>query len=126
MKKFKVFTLCAAVAVSASAQQLPNVGFEEEWVDCCPWTSITDTLSMVKGDAMGQITFGKQPQSWIVSDVLGVVSEKDGGGYGALGTTEVASKVAGYNSESALKLTNNPNPFMATQIVPAYVSLGKA
>lgn len=124
--------VCAAVLGMAAvgyAQQLPNVGFEEEWVDCRPWTSVTDTMTMKYA---GTFSFGPtkiegiQPASWTVSDVLGVVSPLDeGDGYGALGATEVGFKVEGYNSGAALKLKNNPNPFMATQIVPAYVSLGK-
>lgn len=59
--------------------------------------------------------------------MLGVVSELDpeyGEGFGALGSTVVGFETEGCNSAKALRLTNNPNPFMATQIVPAYVSLG--
>lgn len=115
----------ASMALTASAQQVPNVGFEEEWVLSRPWTSITDTLSMVAAAAgVGMEVQGLQPSGWIVSNVLGVVSELDEGGYGALGATEVGTQVEGCNSASALKLQNNPNPFMATQIVPGYVSLG--
>lgn len=122
----------ACIASNGVAQQLPNVGFEEEWVECYPWSSVfggeNTYLSMKAAAAiMGQQIEGLQPKDWTVSDVLGVVSpidEEDGGGYGALGVTEVAFKVDGYNSATALKLQNNPNPFMAAQIVPGYVSLG--
>lgn len=129
MKKLYASFLALAAVLSVGAQQLPNVGFEDEWVDCKPWNSVYDNLTMVEAAArMGQTVFGLQPTGWIVSDVLGIVSpvdEEDGGGYGALGTTNIALKVEGYNSESALNLKNNPNPFMASQIVPGYVSLGK-
>lgn len=136
MKKiYTTVALAAIAASSAMAQQLPNVGFEGEWVESYPWNSICNNtnptdLSMKNALAgMGDSTsFCKQPTGWIASNVLGVVAEKDEdeGGFGALGSTIVADSVAGYNSTSALKLTNRPNPFMATQIVPAYVSLGKS
>lgn len=123
---YKLVALCIIVAFSANAQQLPNVGFESDWVDCYPWNSIYDQLSVKDAAAaMGSELEGLQPEGWTVSHVLGVVSERNGG-YGALGTTEVAKKVAGYNSNCAIKLINNPNPFMATQIVPAYMTLGKS
>lgn len=129
MKKIYVLLSVAMMAGAAQAQQLPNVGFEEPWVDSTPWNTVEAAkgLTMVKGDAMGQITFGQQPASWCVSNVLGIVSERDadyGGGYAGLGATEICAKAEGYNSETALSLTNNPNPFMTTQIVPAYVTLG--
>lgn len=128
----KIYTSLAMLALAASsamAQQLPNVGFEGAWVESYPWNSVYNQLSMKDAlKNMGdETTFCKQPEGWIVSNVLGVVSEKtDGTGYGALGTTVVADSVAGNNSKSALRLTNRPNPFMATQIVPAFVSFGKA
>lgn len=128
MRKIYTTVLSSAIAMTALAQ-LPNIGFEEEWVESRPWNSVCDTLSMsAAAKGMDTTIVGLQPKGWIVSNVLGVVSPRDeeyGGGFGALGTTEVAAKVAGYNSESALKLKNNHNPFMATEIVPGYVSLGK-
>lgn len=113
-------------ALGVAAQQLPNVGFEGNWVDCYPWTSLTETLALKDGMSFGVEIFGLQPESWTISNVLGVVSElEDGSGYGALGTTEVGKRIAGNGSETGVALTNNPNPVMATQIVPAYITLGK-
>lgn len=134
MKKiYNAMAFCGIAAFSAAAQQLPNIGFEGEWVDSKPWNSIshtdysmTDALNRMNEQMeLPQDADVRQPQGWIVSNVLGVVQElEDGAGYGALGSTVTGTQVAGHNSEKALKLTNNPNPFMATQIVPAYVSLG--
>lgn len=98
--------LMGAMGLNATAQQqLPNVGFEEEaWVDCIPWTSDGNTKSQ-----------GTQPNGWCISNVIGI---------GGLGATVVGSKTEGYNSSSAVKLTNTPNPFRDSQIVPAYIALG--
>lgn len=113
-------------ALGVAAQQLPNVGFEGNWVDCYPWTSVTESLALKDGMALGVELIGLQPEGWIISNVLGIVSEKDdGSGFGALGSTEVVKRIAGNGSESAVALANNHNSFMATQIVPAYMSLGK-
>lgn len=113
-------------AFGVAAQQLPNAGFEGNWIDCCPWTSLTENLPLKDGLSFGVEIFGLQPEGWTISNVLGVVSEKDGGGYGALGTTEVSKRIAGNNSETAVALSNNHNPVMTTQIVPAYITLGKS
>lgn len=98
--------LMGAMGLNATAQQqLPNVGFEEAWVECIPWTS--------KGDTKSQ---GENPTGWCVSNVIGM---------SGTGATTVGSKVEGYNdSQSAVKLTNSPNPIMSSQIVPAYITLG--
>ena len=105
-KNYAFLAACVAVSsVAASAQQLPNVGFEEPWVECIPWTSTGNTKP----------SEGNQPASWTVANVIGM---------GGTGATVVGSNVAGYESASAVKLTNTPNPIMATQIVPAYVTLG--
>lgn len=113
-------------ALGVAAQQLPNVGFEGNWVDCYPWTSLTETLALKDGMSFGVEINGLQPEGWVISNVLGVVSElEDGSGYGALGTTEVGKRIAGNGSETGVALTNSPNPVMATQIVPAYITLGK-
>lgn len=121
MKIANFITLSTLVAMlaptTAYAQQLPNGDFEGEWVDCYPWVSDKQNTSInsVKSDL-----FGLQPKGWNVSDVLGTSFF---GSY--VGTTVIAAQAEGNNgSASALKLINTPNPFMPTQVVPAYVSLG--
>ena len=105
MKKFfTTLFLCAAVAVQA--QQLPNVGFDGDWVDCVPWTSKNNTKAK-----------GVQPTGWTISHVIGM---------SGTGATEVGGKVeGGYNDTScAVKLVNTANPYKSSQIVPAYMTLG--
>lgn len=106
-KNYAFLAACVAVSsVAASAQQLPNVGFEEPWVECIPWTSTSTGTNKSNGE---------QPSSWTVSNVIGV---------NGTGATAVGSNVDGYESASAVKLTNTNNPFMNKEIVPAYVTLG--
>ncbi len=110
MKKFYTIAGSAALALSLSfsataQQQLPNAGFEEDWGACTPWTSSNNTK-----------THGTTPGSWTISQVIGI------GGFGA---TTVGEKAEGCDSESAVKLYNNSNSLVKTQIVPGYVTLGK-
>lgn len=104
----KIFTslfAATAVALTVGAQQLPNNGFEEAWVDCVPWTSAGNTTAE-----------GTTPTSWKVSNTVGTKL-----GLTYLGKTSVAKKVAGYNSESAVNLFNKS---MAGQVIPGYFGLG--
>jgi len=104
MKKIYVLLYAAAVAMSASAQQLPNAGFEEGWAACTPWTSVGN-----------EKTNGETPAPWVISQVIGMKGT---------GATTVGVKAEGYNSATAVQLTNTPNPYMDSQIVPGYVSFG--
>lgn len=104
----KIFTslfAATAVALTVGAQQLPNNGFEEAWIDCVPWTSTGNTKAE-----------GTTPTSWKVSNTVGT---KLGSSY--LGKTSVAKKVAGYKSESAVNLFNKS---VAGQVIPGYFGLG--
>lgn len=131
MKKFYSALFCMALSVGSAYgdAQIPNSGFEEEWATLVPWTFYVDSES---GDVMsnthssttdisGALVELKTPQGWVVSDVAGMVTAE-----GALGMTKVGFNVEGYESNSAVSLVNSPNPFMAAQIVPAYINLGTA
>lgn len=97
-----VLALCG---MNAAAQQVPNGGFDTNWVDCTPWTSASNTK-----------TCGTQPASWTVSNVIGM---------SGTGATEIATQVSGRNSSNyAVQLTNTPNPYKKSEIVPAYMTLG--
>lgn len=100
------WTLLALVATSftAQAQQLPNANFNGKWVDCIPFIGSNET---------GKVQ-GTQPEGWVISNV---------NGYNGLGATIVGSQLT-ENENLAVALKNTPNPFMASQIVPAYMSLG--
>lgn len=104
----KIFTslfAATAVAITVGAQQLPNNGFEEAWIDCVPWTSTGNTTAE-----------GTTPTSWKVSNTVGTKL-----GLSYLGKTSVAKKVAGYKSESAVNLFNKS---VAGQVIPGYFGLG--
>lgn len=104
----KIFTslfAATAVALTVGAQQLPNNGFEEAWIDCVPWTSTGNTTAE-----------GTTPTSWKVSNTVGTKL-----GLSYLGKTSVAKKVAGYKSESAVNLFNKS---VAGQVIPGYFGLG--
>lgn len=107
----KIFTslfAATAVALTVGAQQLPNNGFEEAWVDCVPWTSTGNTTAQ-----------GTTPTSWMVSNTIGT------GGYLPVGNTTIAENVAGYNSVGAVKVENKEiNLFIVTKTIPGYFGLG--
>ena len=95
-----------AMGLNATAQQqLPNSGFEEEWINCVPWTSNGNSKDI-----------GSTPSGWCISQVIGV---------SGLGKTEVGFKTEGYNSATAVELKNSPNSLLSTQTVPGYITLGK-
>lgn len=107
----KIFTslfAATAVALTVGAQQLPNNGFEEAWVDCVPWTSNNNTKAE-----------GTTPTSWMVSNTIGT------GGKSPVGNTTIAENVAGYNSVGAVKVENKEiNLFIVKKTIPGYFGLG--
>lgn len=102
--------LALAAIAPLSAQQLPNNGFEEPWVDCRPWTSANNTTVQ-----------GTTPKDWTASNVFA------GSGLLASGNQTVAENVAGYNdSSSAIKVGSKSFtvPLYGKKIVPGYFTLG--
>lgn len=110
MYKMKKITLLisglvlSTIVSTTSAQQLPNNGFEDGWGACTPWTSSGNTK-----------TQGTTPRSWTIAQVIGM----DG-----TGATSVGEETTGRNSAKAVKIFNSANSYLATQIVPGYVTLG--
>lgn len=102
------FMLTATMTISA--QQLPNGGFDEAWVDCVPWISSGNTTVL-----------GVQPNNWCVSNVIGM---KVIGKW--MGSTTVASQVSGgYDGSAyAVNLSNVINSYKKTEVVPGYMTLG--
>lgn len=105
MKKLLTLSICALLGLSAMAQQLPNAGFEEAWVDCVPWTS-----------AGNETVQGTTPTSWNVSNTIGTGGDKP------TGNTTIADKVTGYNSDAAVKVFNKSIIF--GKVIPGYFGLG--
>ena len=60
---FTTLSLAALLAfpLCGNAQQLPNNGFEEAWVDCIPWTSKNNSTKQ-----------GTQPTGWNISNTIWV------------------------------------------------------
>ena len=113
--------LIGGMAPQLQAQtQIPNSDFEGEWVNCIPWTFYQS--EGYEGQP-SEFVVGNQPTGWVISNVSGMVSYYEGEATG-LGATIVGENVEGYESNSAVKLVNTPNPFLAAQIVPGYMTLG--
>lgn len=106
MRRFNKIIAGVAVLTSLStaafAQQVPNGSFEGEWITCIPWTSNNNSKSQ-----------GTEPADWVISNVIGI------NGTGA--TTVGFEETPGYESDKAVKLTNQTQ--MGNQI-PAYITLG--
>ena len=106
MKKFITLMILSALCLGAKAQQI-NGDFDGDWEDCVPWDS--------KGNTD---VYGTQPSGWKISNVCGM---------SGMGATIVGKSVSGFtgsNGDLAVKLTNTPNPYRSTEIVPAYLTLG--
>lgn len=101
MKKFYTNVVCMFGAMAcmtvANAQQLTNSTFEDEWVDCVPWT-----FYISEGDQFGQQSTavvtdmmtgkkGERPAGWCISSVVGMASYNDGDPTG-LGATIVGER----------------------------------
>ena len=103
-------SILTAAALPAAAQQLPNAGFENDWVKCYPWTSNKNS----NGPFTGDTDQGMTPSPWCISNTIGT---------GRAGKTTVGSNVDGHLSSSAIKLINIDSK-IGGNIIPGYVSLG--
>jgi hypothetical protein len=103
--RIKTLSAIAAVAtistITMNAQQLTNASFET-WEDCTPWNSKYTTT-----------TQGTTPTGWCVSNIVTPGM--------SLGNASVASKEAGNDSDSAVRVYNRST---AGQVIPGYVTLG--
>ena len=106
-----------------SAFALPNPGFNGEWEECRPWDSANGYFDWgtLKDEFWSQYQYKRadfvQPKGWIVANVSGM---------SGLGATCVVKRdtLDAAAPDYAVTLKNTPNPFMASQIVPGYISLG--
>lgn len=108
MRKVTLLALALGMSLTTQAQQLSNANFDGAWEDCKPYTG-KDQKTDVRG---------VQPTGWKISNVYGLSGMGLGGTI--VGDTIVNESTIG----KAVKLTNTPNPIVATQIVPAYLTLG--
>lgn len=105
MKKILLTITLLGSTLSGMSQQLPNNGFESDWVKFVPYT----------GGKHNKQSKGLTPENWTISNVIGT---------GSLGATVVGEEITGHNSKKAVKLNNTPNTAEGSQIVPGYVTLG--
>ncbi len=113
MRKIYLTLGCTLLASATSLNcfaQLPNATFTD-WVDCIPWTSADNTAAQ-----------GTTPKNWCISNVIGIPM---GSFFGNMGATTVGEE---YTTDtegfSAVKVFNNKNSMMESQIVPGYFTLG--
>lgn len=104
MKKLITAMLALAAIAPLSAQQLPNNGFEEPWVDIAPWNSLGNTTVQ-----------GKTPTGWKTSNVY------PGSGLLAFGKATVSKSVAGFESNAAVNIYNETK---FDQYIPGFFALG--
>ena len=105
MKKILLTITLLGSTLSGMSQQLPNNGFEGDWVKFVPYT----------GGRYNTQSKGLTPENWTIANVIGA---------GGPGATIVGEEIAGHNSNKAVKLNNAPNSVARTQIVPGYITLG--
>lgn len=105
MKKILLTITLLSSTLSGMSQQLPNNGFESDWVKFVPYT----------GGKHNKQSAGLTPENWTISNVIGT---------GTIGATVVGKEITGHNSKKAVKLNNTPNTAERSQIVPGYITLG--
>lgn len=104
MKKLITAMLALAAIAPLSAQQLPNNGFEEDWLAFTPYS--TGTVKAI----------GTAPSPWKVSNTYGM---------GGTGKKETSKKIEGHNSASAIEVHNDETGALnIKRTVPGYVTLG--
>lgn len=116
MKKFYIMLAALSVTTSMAAQQLPNAGFEDDWVDCYPWSSKTNP----DGPFEGTQKQGKTPKPWCISSVYTGISNSILGTQLSPGFNESAS--AANLKDVAIKIP----VLKINKLIPAYISLGTA
>lgn len=115
--------------VRVNPYALSNYNFDDatRWAQSRPWDSKNgyfDWTALEDNDeywasSKWQMEEYITPDAWCVSHVMGM---------NGLGATVVGAKDLMNGDENnpdyAVRLTNTPNPFMPTQVVPAYMTLG--
>lgn len=105
--------------------QLANADFNGNWVQSRPWDSANGYFdwSALEGNdeywsgAAYKLDQFVQPEGWTIAHVTGI---------NGLGATVVGKRetIDATKPDYAVTLTNTPNPYMASQIVPGFITLG--
>ena len=125
--KTPIAVLFKGVRVNPYALSNYNFNDATRWTQSRPWDSTHgyfDWTTLEDNDeywesSKWQMEDYTTPDAWCISHVMGM---------NGLGATVVGAKELTNgdeeNPEYAVRLTNTPNPFMSTQVVPAYMTLG--
>lgn len=126
-QKMPIAVLFKGVRVNPYALSNYNFNDATRWEQSRPWDSKNgyfDWTELSDNDeyweqSKWQIEDYTTPDPWCISHVMGM---------SGLGATVVGAKELTNGDEEnpdyAVRLTNTPNPFMPTQIVPGYMTLG--
>lgn len=126
-QKMPIAVLFKGVRVNPYALSNYNFNDATRWAQSRPWDSTHgyfDWSALQDNDeywasSKWQMEDYTTPDAWCVSHVMGM---------NGLGATVVGAKELTNGDEEnpdyAVRLTNTPNPFMPTQVVPGYMTLG--
>lgn len=122
-----IYVLFKGKLLSPYALENADFNTEDFWVQSKPWDSVNgyfDWSTLEDNDAYWEASKWEMdeyttPTAWCISHVMGI---------NGLGATCVGEKTLMNGDEDnpdyAVTLRNTPNPFMSTQIVPGYMTLG--
>lgn len=122
-----IYVLFKGKLLSPYALENADFNTEDFWVQSKPWDSVNgyfDWSTLEDNEAYWEASKWEMedyttPTAWCISHVMGI---------NGLGATCVGEKTLMNGDENnpdyAVTLRNTPNPFMATQIVPGYMTLG--
>lgn len=126
-QKMPIAVLFKGARVNPYALSNYNFNDATRWTQSRPWDSTHgyfDWTALQDNDeywesSKWQMEDYTTPDAWCISHVMGM---------NGLGATVVGAKELTNgdeeNPEYAVRLTNTPNPFMPTQVVPGYMTLG--
>lgn len=126
-QKMPIAVLFKGVRVNPYALSNYNFNDAMRWEQSRPWDSTHgyfDWTTLEDNDeywasSKWQMEEYITPDAWCVSHVMGM----NGLGATVVGAPEMTNSDES-NPEYAVRLTNTPNPFMPTQVVPGYMTLG--
>lgn len=126
-QKMPIAVLFKGVRVNPYALSNYNFNDATRWTQSRPWDSTHgyfDWTALEDNDeywasSKWQMEDYTTPDAWCVSHVMGM----NGLGATVVGAKELTNADE-ENPDYAVRLTNTPNPFMPTQVVPGYMTLG--
>lgn len=126
-QKMPIAVLFKGVRVNPYALSNYNFNDAMRWEQSRPWDSTHgyfDWTTLQDNDEYWESSKWQMeeyitPDAWCISHVMGM----NGLGATVVGAPEMTNSDES-NPEYAVRLTNTPNPFMPTQVVPGYMTLG--